>query len=108
MNLQSNAIKFTKPGGKVKIKIMLIRSEQSQIKHRNPKSLFSRSFASDSSSSGKHSTNSDTKKFDKEYGLENLLQPLPNDDKLVISVQDTGIGIKNKDRIRLFKLFGKL
>ena len=36
------------------------------------------------------------------------MQPLAKDDKLVISVQDSGIGIKNKDRIKLFKLFGKL
>ena len=36
------------------------------------------------------------------------MDPLSDVDKLVISVQDTGIGIKNKDRIKLFKLFGKL
>ena len=42
------------------------------------------------------------------YGLKSLMQPLAKDDKLVISVQDSGIGIKNKDRIKLFKLFGKL
>jgi signal transduction histidine kinase len=29
-------------------------------------------------------------------------------DKLVIKVKDTGVGIKSKDRIKLFKLFGKL
>ena len=29
-------------------------------------------------------------------------------DKIVISVIDTGIGIKKKDRIKLFKLFGIL
>ena len=72
MNLQSNALKFTKPGGKVKIKVMLIRSEQSQIRNRKKFSLFNKSFASDSSSSGR-SANSDTLKFDKEYGLKNLL-----------------------------------
>ena len=27
MNLQSNALKFTRPGGKVKIKVMLVKSE---------------------------------------------------------------------------------
>lgn len=40
--------------------------------------------------------------------MRNLMQPDPKADKLVISVQDTGVGIKNKDRIKLFKLFGKL
>ena len=27
-------------------------------------------------------------------------------DKLVIKVTDTGVGIKKKDRVKLFKLFG--
>ena len=37
-----------------------------------------------------------------------IMEPLSNVDKLVISVTDTGIGIKNKNRLKLFKLFGKL
>ena len=72
MNLQSNALKFTKPGGKVKIKVMLIKSEKSLNKDRKNLSLFNKSFASDSSSSNS-SINSDTLKFDKEYGLKNVL-----------------------------------
>ena len=42
------------------------------------------------------------------HGLKSLMDPNNSVDKLVISVKDTGIGIKNKDRIKLFKLFGKL
>lgn len=33
---------------------------------------------------------------------------MPKRDKLVISVIDSGIGIKPRDKIRLFKLFGTL
>lgn len=29
-------------------------------------------------------------------------------DKIVISVIDTGVGIKREDRLKLFKLFGKI
>jgi signal transduction histidine kinase len=29
-------------------------------------------------------------------------------DKLIIEVQDTGLGIKKKERLKLFRLFGKL
>ena len=42
------------------------------------------------------------------HGIKNILDPNEEHDKLVIQVKDTGIGIKNKDRIKLFKLFGKL
>ena len=31
MNLQSNALKFTRSGGKIKIKAMLIKSVENQI-----------------------------------------------------------------------------
>jgi signal transduction histidine kinase len=37
-----------------------------------------------------------------------MFTPLAKRDKLVISVIDSGVGIKAKDKIRLFKLFGCL
>ncbi len=52
--------------------------------------------------------NSETRKFDELHGIKNIFDPDEYQDKLVILVKDTGIGIKNRDRIKLFKLFGKL
>ncbi len=40
--------------------------------------------------------------------MEDIFKHEKDKDKLVISVIDTGIGIKNRDRIKLFKLFGTL
>jgi signal transduction histidine kinase len=37
-----------------------------------------------------------------------MFKPETKRDKLVISVIDSGIGIKPKDKLRLFKLFGCL
>lgn len=54
------------------------------------------------------SMDSESKKFEEIHGMNKIMIPHPTVDKLVISVQDTGVGIKNKDRIKLFKLFGKL
>ena len=111
MNLQSNALKFTKAGGRIKIKASLIKSEDNQFYKKKKKPIhksLNRSFSSGSVSSDQNSIDSETQKFDNEYGLKTLMDPKKNTDQLVIQVQDTGIGIKNKDRIKLFKLFGKL
>jgi hypothetical protein len=40
--------------------------------------------------------------------MQKIFEPIKGRDKIVISVVDSGIGIKKKDRIRLFKLFGCL
>ena len=110
MNLQSNALKFTRSGGKIKITTTYIKSIENQLKAGNiikSKKEFKNSFSSGSESS-ENSINSETRKFDEEHGLKRLMDPNQTIDKLVIQVKDTGIGIKNKDRIKLFKLFGKL
>ena len=110
MNLQSNALKFTRSGGKIKITTTYIKSIENQKKAGNiikSKKEFKKSFSSGSESS-ENSINSETRKFDEEHGLKRLMDPNQTIDKLVIQVKDTGIGIKNKDRIKLFKLFGKL
>lgn len=49
----------------------------------------------------------ETKKFEEKHDIERIFKP-EHHDKLVISIVDTGIGIKKKDRRRLFKLFGTL
>ena len=51
---------------------------------------------------------SEEKAFEKEHGIKSIPKRHPTRDKLVIKVQDSGIGIKRNDRIKLFRLFGKL
>ena len=46
--------------------------------------------------------------MDKDRDPQNIFKPDDLFDKLVISVMDTGIGIKKKDQAKLFKLFGTL
>jgi len=36
------------------------------------------------------------------------MDPVKNRNKIVITVMDTGIGIKKKEKLKLFKLFGTL
>lgn len=55
-----------------------------------------------------HSDESDDSKFEKEHKVETLYTPEVMRDKIVIQVIDTGIGIKKKDKKKLFKLFGCL
>lgn len=58
--------------------------------------------------SEEESHDSEVSRFKREHGIQNMFIPDPKRDKLVISVIDTGIGIKTKDKLRLFKLFGTL
>lgn len=46
--------------------------------------------------------------FKRIHGMEAIYEPHPEKDKIVISVTDTGVGIKKKDSMKLFKLFGSL
>lgn len=46
--------------------------------------------------------------FENEHGIKEIEKRHATRDKLVIKVKDSGVGIKPKDRIKLFKLFGKL
>jgi len=47
-------------------------------------------------------------RFEDDHKIHTIFEPLDTKDKLVISVTDTGIGIKKSDIIKLFKLFGTL
>ena len=40
--------------------------------------------------------------------VQDIFEPVLDRDKIVICVSDTGIGIKEKDKKKLFKLFGTL
>jgi signal transduction histidine kinase len=52
--------------------------------------------------------NSEERAFEREHGIKSIPKRHPTRDKLVVKVQDSGIGIKREDRIKLFRLFGKL
>jgi signal transduction histidine kinase len=54
------------------------------------------------------SDESDEKNFEQEHGVDIIYLPHHKQDKVIITVFDTGIGIKAKDKIKLFKLFGCL
>jgi signal transduction histidine kinase len=44
----------------------------------------------------------------KEHDVDSLFEPDLERNKIVIEVMDSGIGIKKKDKVKLFKLFGCL
>ena len=53
-------------------------------------------------------SDSESEVFDERHNINSIFEPEIERDKIVISVIDTGIGIKNRDRVKLFKLFGTL
>ena len=71
---------------------------------------FKESYSSlDHKSDGDSETdNSEASNFEKAHQIDAIFEPINGRDKIVLSVIDTGIGIKKKDRIKLFKLFGTL
>ena len=71
--MQSNALKFTRPGGRVEIKCKLIESEH-DLEFLNHLESFRAS----------------------KHGM------------IQVTVSDTGIGIQDKDKDKLFELFGFL
>ena len=110
MNLQSNGLKFTKNKGTIRIIAQLVKGKSSLAISRGKSKLhkiYEDSFSSGTSSES-DSIKSETSKFDKEHKIEMIFEPEDRNDKLVISVIDTGIGIKKKDKVKLFKLFGCL
>lgn len=117
MNLQSNALKFTREGGKIQIICELVQANSNPNKKKTKSKskiqrIFQESFSSGSKDSGASSDSvshdTEASKFKKEHDIEAMFKPETKRDKLVISVIDSGIGIKPKDKLRLFKLFGCL
>ena len=70
--------------------------------------MYQNDFSSISKSSDSDSDDSVAKMFEQDHMIEKICEPIPEHSKLVISVVDSGIGIKKKDRVKLFKLFGTL
>ena len=109
MNLQSNALKFTKEGGAIKIVCTYVKPGKKntvQNKYTGHDSYSSKS--EKSSSDSENSQNSENSQFNKEHKIDSLFDPDPIREKIVIQVLDSGIGIKKKDKVKLFKLFGCL
>ena len=104
MNLQSNALKFTREGGKIKILAQYVCRKGKQQYGGKKSQFFSMLSSSDEKSSDSESSIS----FDKERKPDMILKSDDNYDKIVISVIDSGIGIKPVDKAKLFKLFGTL
>lgn len=107
-------MKFTKEGGTIEIVCEFIRGiykvEEAGVKAYKSKLLkmYQESFSSDNEKNfhDSDSVNSEASKFERDHKVEALFEPMIERDKIVLSVIDTGIGIKKKDRIKLFKLFG--
>jgi K+-sensing histidine kinase KdpD len=72
------------------------------VKRQKSKELYESQHSSD------ESRKSDASKFEKQHRFEDIYAPHNARDKIVIKVVDTGKGIKKKDRLKLFKLFGTL
>jgi signal transduction histidine kinase len=109
INLQSNALKFTKEGGEIHIQCKFVPKLSDVTTTQKKKKRVRDSYSSDKSSkSGSESNGSDASKFMMEHNIDTLFEPEENRDKIVISVIDSGIGIKKKDKVKLFKLFGCL
>lgn len=73
--------------------------------------MFEESLSSDEDKNGEFSEeshNSEESKFEREHNVDGIFLPEAKRNKIVISVIDSGIGIKKKDKIKLFKLFGCL
>ena len=103
----SNALKFTKDGGIIKIVCTYVKPGKK--KGVGNKYTGHDSYSSEKSSASENdSENSENSQFNREHKIDSLFDPDPVREKIVIQVLDSGIGIKKKDKVKLFKLFGCL
>ena len=108
MNLQSNALKFTRENGQIKIIAEYIPARGKPV-WGSRKSQFFNLLSSESNDEEKNSdSESSDNAFEDERDPQLIRNPDDEFDKVVFTVIDTGIGIKKKDKLKLFKLFGTL
>lgn len=117
LNLLSNAIKFTKHQGEIKVECEFIPGVKSMtqvnqyIQRRRAQKNQRDSYSSDTiTSNGRRIKDSreSCEEIDLKKELQYMYRPEVNRDKLIVSVKDSGIGIKKTDQSKLFKLFGCL
>ena len=131
LGLQSNALKFTKPGGRILISCEFIKGVYTKTKTSSKRrtikgiqvgggvkgnlkdnneimSKFVNEFEKVQTNESDASSASSDGEFEKDHNLATIREQDSKYDKIVISVVDTGIGIKKKDKKKLFKLFGCL
>jgi len=112
INLLSNALKFTKSAGSIKILIELVQGVSDSKIQKKKIDQIQRElrYAEDSFTDKNESSETETEDAidDQRNKVHRHFYPEVKRDKLVISVIDSGIGIKKKDRKKLFKLFGSL
>ena len=104
VNLQSNALKFTKAGGSVVLRATFVPAkqepgEQGQEFDLNVSSLVDEQVASQIGSENQRQTS--------DQSLEAMLKQTTHP-RIVVEVQDTGVGIKAEDQKKLFKMFTML
>ena len=91
-----------------------IYDQKKKVKSSKLAKLWKESFSSDSEESrmrvddSVESDNSALEKFNEKHNFEAIFEPIQERDKLIIEVEDTGIGIKKCDIVKLFKLFSTL
>ena len=96
MNLQSNALKYTREGGTVRIIAEYVQASTSLGRKKIPDYFDDFSDSDDSARDD----------YNDAHTLQAVFTPNAQSDKIVITVIDTGIGIKPADQKKLFKLFG--
>lgn len=109
LNLQSNALKFTRDKGTVSILCELIAPTSAPRKERNRDAIrhLYRIHDIDLDNVTDHTeSDSEAKEFIANHGLTQIFHSHPEFYKIVVSVKDSGIGIKRKNKLQLFKLFG--
>lgn len=100
-------MKFTRSGGVIKIVAELVQPfERGERSESMSEKMFENNDFSQESEA--ESDENDAVAFENSHNLKNIFKPIKDREKLVISVHDTGIGIKKEDRIKLFQLFGCL